>query len=47
MHPQALWDKFLGCTRHAGVQEPQAQALFDAMQRIDSLPGVEEIRLPA
>ncbi len=45
--PQALRDKFLGCTLQAGVQEAQGCALFDAMQRIDSLSGIEEIGLPA
>jgi 2-methylcitrate dehydratase PrpD len=42
-----LWDKFLGCARHAGVAQTDARALFDAMQAIDSLPGPEAIALPA
>ncbi len=42
-----LWAKFLGCTQHAGVAEPAARGLFDAMQRIDDLAGVEDIVLPS
>lgn len=42
-----LWAKFLACARHAGVARTDAQALFDAMQRIDALPGPEAIVLPA
>ena len=43
---QALWAKFLGCAQHAGVGEPAARTLFDAMQRIDQLAGPDEIVLP-
>ena len=42
-----LWAKFLGCAEHAGVAEPAARALFDAMQRIDTLKSVEEIAFPS
>lgn len=42
-----LWAKFRGCTRHAAVDDTPARALFDAMQRIDTLHGVADIVLPA
>ena len=45
--PQEIWGKFLGCARQAGVEAAQAQALFDAMQRIDTLGSVQDIVLPA
>ncbi len=44
---QELRAKFLGCAHHAGVGEPAALALFDAMQHIDELASVEQIVLPA
>ena len=43
---EELWAKFLGCAQHAGVIESSARPLFDAMQRIDTLKGVEEISFP-
>ena len=38
-----LRGKFLGCTRHARLPDADAQRLFDAMQGIDRLRGVEDI----
>ncbi len=46
LSPDSLWAKFLGCARHAGVAEPRARGLFEAMQRIDRLRSVEEIVIP-
>lgn len=42
----ALWGKFLGCARHAGVGEAEARSLFDGMQRIDTVPGAHALRWP-
>ena len=39
--------KFLGCAQRAGVSEVDALSLFDAMQHIDTLHGVEAIGWPA
>ena len=41
--PDALWAKFEGCAQHADVAQAPARALFDAMQRVDRLAGVDEI----
>lgn len=41
-----LWAKFLGCARQAGLAEPLAHSLFDAMQGIDVLSSVDQIVLP-
>lgn len=47
LEPARLWAKFLGCARHAQVEQADARALFDAMQCIDTLRGPDAIPLPA
>jgi aconitate decarboxylase len=42
----ALWEKFRGCARHAGVADGAARPLFDALQRVDRLAGAADIVLP-
>ncbi len=43
---EALWQKFRGCTRHAGVDDPVARSLFGVLQRIDHLVSPSDIVLP-
>lgn len=38
-----LWGKFVGCTRHAGVGDSRAQALFDTLQQVDTAPDAASI----
>ncbi len=45
--PQELWGKFLGCTRHARVDDGPARMLFDTMQDIDRLGSAADIAWPA
>jgi len=45
--PPQLWDKFVGCTRHALIPDASARLLFDAAQRLDTLAGVDNIAWPA
>ena len=40
---EQLWSKFSDCADGAAVPAPLARRLFDAMQRIDSLRGAEDI----
>lgn len=40
---EQLWAKFSDCAEGAAVAAPLARRLFDAMQRVDSLNGAEDI----
>ena len=40
---EQLWIKFSDCAGAAAVAAPLARRLFDAMQRVDGLNGVEDI----
>jgi 2-methylcitrate dehydratase PrpD len=40
---EGLWRKFQDCAGHAGLAAPAARALFDALQRVDALPGAGAI----
>jgi len=44
--PEALREKFLGCTRHAGLDDEQALGLYGQLQTLDRLEHVEALRLP-
>lgn len=41
-----LWGKFVGCTRHAGINDEKAEVLFATLQHVDGAPGVAAINWP-
>jgi 2-methylcitrate dehydratase PrpD len=41
--PEGVWRKFEDCTRHGAMPAPAARALFEALQRVESLPGAAAI----
>jgi len=45
--PEEIRAKFLGCTRHAGLADESAEALYQSLQRLGQLTSVREIPLPA
>ena len=40
---EQVWRKFEGCARHAGIASEPARAVFDALQRVDTLPASDAI----
>ena len=38
--------KFLGCTRHAGLDDPRAEALYQSLQQLGALRSAQDIPLP-
>lgn len=40
-----LWQKFAGCAEWGGLGQAPARRLFDALQSIDTQPGIEALRL--
>jgi 2-methylcitrate dehydratase PrpD len=46
LSPSAILDKFLGCTRHAGVADDRALALYEQLQNLDQVDHVGALCLP-
>lgn len=46
LSPDEILAKFIGCTRHAGIADPQALALHRCLQQLDRLPSAADIPLP-
>jgi len=45
--PEEIHAKFIGCTRHAGLADAAAEALYQSLQRLGQLNSPQEIPLPA
>ncbi|MBP6851682.1 MAG: MmgE/PrpD family protein [Rhodoferax sp.] len=44
--PEEIHAKFMGCTRHAGLDTQAAEALYQSLQRLGQLGSAQEIPLP-